>query len=345
MAADRPTFAVTFEPGAKYLRIHKGTHGRDEERLPGAGRHDGRPARRLEREVGTVRHRPRRRFRGRRAGGVLRRGEDARRRGSRGDPGSEVGFLPFKVEPSGHYFRIDKGRERPRRRDAQAGRQGPALSTGTGGSPPSTRSSPSGRPRASATSRSSSRGSSPRTSRTGDITGYLDQIIQGSGVRQPDAGQHRHGARRAAVPLPGDLEGLRAAAARPDRLRHSGRQHPAAAVDLQQRVALHDRPRVARVRVQHGRQQRAGHHLLRRARRRLSAADLPRHRRHDRLLGAAVEPQEPAAGRGRANRHLPDLHRRAAGSGSRRRAPRRSASSAAPTVRRRSSPPAGWRPR
>jgi hypothetical protein len=75
----------------------------------------------------------------------------------------------------------------------------------------------------------------------------------------------------------------------------------------------------------------------------VSAADLPRHRGHDRLLGHALEPAPDPAGCGGAGGHLLDLRSVRWRSASRRKRPPRSASSAAPTGRPPSSSPVSWR--
>ena len=180
LAADRPTFGVTFEPGVTYLRLHKGTTDGVQNDYGGPGATRGVLRDALEHEIGTfvtvyaddfetvVRIE------------AFAEGASLASVDHVAIPALRVGFLPFKVEPSSTYFRIDKGRDHLAagvlKRAAkgqlydQAGHLagiytvvavGPTESLGY--------------------VTQFEQGLFAKDVRTGDITGYLDQVIQGSG--------------------------------------------------------------------------------------------------------------------------------------------------------------------
>ena len=128
MAADRPTFTATFEPGVTYLRIHKGTTDGLKNDYRGRDATKGVVRDVQEREVGTFETVYADDFEA-----VVRIASFAEGK-SLADvdhvamPGLKIGFLPFKLEPSGNYFRIDKGRNDLDPRRPQARCEGPALS-------------------------------------------------------------------------------------------------------------------------------------------------------------------------------------------------------------------------
>lgn len=179
-AAGRPTFGVTFEPGATYLRIHSGTTDGLVNDYLGPAATTGVVRDAFARDVGTVATVHADDFE------AIVRVEFA--------PGKAIAdvdhvaipalgkaFLPFTIEPAGTYFRIDKGRDdldaQVLKRAAKgrlfdgAGRVAAIYTVVTVG------------PRESLGYVTQfEQGFFAKDILTGDITGYLDQVVQGSGI-------------------------------------------------------------------------------------------------------------------------------------------------------------------
>ena len=180
-AAGRPTFGVTFEPGATYLRIHKGTQDDVKNDYMGPGATKGVLRDALEREVGTF---------------VTVHADDFEtivRVASYAEgkaladvdhvaiPALKIGFLPFKVEPAGTYFRIDKGHDHVDPHTLKRAAKGNLYDAGG---------QLAGIYTVITVGKSESlgyvtqfeQGSFAKDVKTGDITGFLDQVVQGSGI-------------------------------------------------------------------------------------------------------------------------------------------------------------------
>lgn len=180
-AADRPTFGATFEPGATYLRIHKGTQDGIKNDYMGPGATTGVLRDALEREVGTFATVHADDFET-----IVRVASYADGR-SLADvdhvaiPALKIGFLPFKVEPAGTYFRIDKGLDHvdPHRlKRAAKGNLFDARSRLAGIYTVIT----VGKAESLGWVTQFEQGFFAKDVKTGDITGFLDQIVQGSGI-------------------------------------------------------------------------------------------------------------------------------------------------------------------
>lgn len=186
-ADDRPRFGVRFDPEAVYLRVHKGTDDgfRNDYLGPGATRGVVRDVQ--EREVGTVVTVHADDFES-----VLRVEAFAAGKGLAdidhvAVPELKLGFLPFQVEPAGTYFRIDKGRAHldphvlkraaKGRLHDEAGRVVAIYTVVTVGESESL-----------GYVTQFAAGAFAHDVRTGDITGYLDQVVQGSGLANLSAG-------------------------------------------------------------------------------------------------------------------------------------------------------------
>jgi len=179
-AADRPGFGVTFEPAVSYLRIHKGTtDGLQNDYLgPGATRGVLRDA--FERDIGTFVTVHADDFEA-----VIRidRLEELKALADVdhvGIPSLGLTFLPFTVEPASTYFRIDKGRAdlppatlkraaKGRLYD-EAGNVAAIYTVVTVGERESL-----------GYVTQFERGFFAKDVVSGDVTGYLDQVVQGSG--------------------------------------------------------------------------------------------------------------------------------------------------------------------
>lgn len=180
-AAGRPTFGVEFEPGATYLRIHKGTtDGVKNDYLgPDATRGVLRDA--LERPVGTFATVHADDFET-----IVRVGEYAAGR-SLADvdhvaiPDLSIGFLPYKLEPAGTYFRIDKGREHFDAHTLKRAAKG-NLYDASGRLAAIYTVITVGRTESLGYVTQFEQGFFAKDVKSGDITGYLDQVIQGSGI-------------------------------------------------------------------------------------------------------------------------------------------------------------------
>ncbi len=180
-AAGRQTFGVTFEPGATYLRIHKGTQDDLKNDYMGPGATTGVLRDALEREVGTF---------------VTVHADDFEtivRVASYAEgkaladvdhvaiPALKIGFLPFKVEPAGTYFRIDKGHDHVDPHTLKRAAKGNLYDAGG---------QLAGIYTVITVGKSESlgyvtqfeQGFFAKDVKTGDITGFLDQVVQGSGI-------------------------------------------------------------------------------------------------------------------------------------------------------------------
>jgi oxaloacetate decarboxylase beta subunit len=180
-AAGRPTFGVEFEPGATYLRIHKGTTDGVKNDYLGPDATHGLLRDAFERTVGTF---------------VTTHSDDfetvVRVEGFTGGksladvdhvaiPELKIGFLPFKVEPAGLYFRIDKGSEEigpGKLKRAAKGR----LFDASGGLVAIYTVVIVGKTESLGYVTQFEQGRFAKDAKTGDITGYLDQVVQGSGL-------------------------------------------------------------------------------------------------------------------------------------------------------------------
>ena len=178
--APRPTFGVTFDATAEYLRIHKGTQDGLVNDYLGEKATTGLLRDALEREVGTF---------------ATVHADDfetiVKVTGYAGGksladvdhvavPALKIGFLPYKLEPNGLYFRIDRGTDhldphtlkraaKGRLFDA-SGRVAAIYTVVTVGAAESL-----------GYVTQFEQGFFAKDVVTGDITGYLDQVVQGSG--------------------------------------------------------------------------------------------------------------------------------------------------------------------
>jgi oxaloacetate decarboxylase beta subunit len=180
-AADRPSFGVTFDATAEYLRIHKGTRDGLENDYMGPQATAGVLRDALGRDAGTVVTVHADDFET-----IVRVASYAQGK-SIGDadhvafPSIGIGFLPFKQEAPGAYFRIDKGRDhldaRTLKRAAkgylydQSGKVAAIYTVVT-----------VGRSESLGYVTQFEQGFFAKDIRSGNITGYLDQVIQGSGI-------------------------------------------------------------------------------------------------------------------------------------------------------------------
>ncbi len=180
-AAPRPTFGVTFDPSAEYLRIHKGTQDGMKNDYLGPSATTGVLHDRLEREIGTF---------------VAVHADDfetvVRVTGyiegrSLADvdhvslPSLGIRYLPFRAEPSGSYFRIDKGGQHLDShvlKRAAKGRLFNADGVVAGIYTVVT----VGANESLGFVTQFEQGFFAKDIRTGDITGYLDQVVQSSGI-------------------------------------------------------------------------------------------------------------------------------------------------------------------
>ena len=179
-AASRPTFGVAFDATAEYLRIHKGTQDGLVNDYLGEKATTGLLRDALEREVGTF---------------ATVHADDfetiVKVTGYAGGksladvdhvavPALKIGFLPYKLEPNGLYFRIDRGTDhldphtlkraaKGRLFDA-SGRVAAIYTVVTVGAAESL-----------GYVTQFEQGFFAKDVVTGDITGYLDQVVQGSG--------------------------------------------------------------------------------------------------------------------------------------------------------------------
>lgn len=180
-AAGRPTFGVAFEPGATYLRIHKGTQDDVKNDYMGPGATPGVLRDALEREVGTF---------------VTVHADDFEtivRVASYAEgksladvdhvaiPALKIGFLPFKVEPAGTYFRIDKGHDHVDPHTLKRAAKGNLYDAG-GRLAGIYTVITVGKADSLGYVTQFEQGRFAKDVKTGDITGYLAQIVQGSGI-------------------------------------------------------------------------------------------------------------------------------------------------------------------
>ncbi len=183
-ADDRPRFGVTFEPGAVYLRIHKGTRDglRNDYRGPAATRGLVRDAQ--EREIGTFVTVHADDFEA-----VVRAdfapGQGLAAADHVAVPELQLAFVPFQVEPAGAYFRIDKGRsELPVLKRAAKGQlwdaQGRVVAIYTVVTVAEHESLGFVTQFAA--------GAFAHDVKGGHVAGYLDQVVQGSGLANLTAG-------------------------------------------------------------------------------------------------------------------------------------------------------------
>jgi len=180
-AASRPTFGVTFEPGATYLRIHKGTQDDVKNDYMGPGATPGVLRDALEREVGTFVTVHADDFET-----IVRVASFAEGR-SLADvdhvaiPALNIAFLPFKVEPGGTYFRIDKGHDQVDPHKLKKAAKGNLYDAG-GRLAGIYTVITVGKTESLGYVTQFEQGFFAKDVKTGDITGYLDQIVQGSGI-------------------------------------------------------------------------------------------------------------------------------------------------------------------
>ncbi len=180
-AAERPSFGVTFEPRTTYLRIHKGTQDDLKNDYMGPGATTGVLGDALERQVGSF---------------VTVHADDfetivqvtsyaAGRSLSDVDhlaiPDLKIGFLPFKVEPAGTYFRIDKGHDNVATHKLKRAAKG-RLYDGEGRLAAIYSVVTVGKTESLGTVTQFEQGFFAKDVTKGDITGYFDQVVQGSGI-------------------------------------------------------------------------------------------------------------------------------------------------------------------
>jgi oxaloacetate decarboxylase beta subunit len=179
-AAPRPTFGVAFDATAKYLRIHKGTQDGLKNDYMGPGATTGLLRDALEKEVGTFVTVHADDFEA-----VVRVASFAEGR-SVSDvdhiaiPELKIGFLPYKVEPPGSYFRIDKGRVHLDAHVLKRAAKG-RLFDGSGRVAAIYTVVAVGEAESVGYVTQFEQGFFAKDVKTGDITGYLDQVVQGSG--------------------------------------------------------------------------------------------------------------------------------------------------------------------
>lgn len=180
-AAGRPTFGVEFEPGATYLRIHKGaSDGVKNDYLgPGATKGILRDAR--ERPVGTFATVHADDFESVVKIDAFADGKTLSDVDHVAIPDLKIGFLPFKVEPAGLYFRIDKGRDDLDPATLKRAAKGRLLDA-SGGLVAIYTVVTVGKTESLGYVTQFEQGRFAKDAKTGDITGYLDQVIQGSGI-------------------------------------------------------------------------------------------------------------------------------------------------------------------
>ncbi len=186
-AADRPTFEVTFDATAEYIRIHKGTRDalKNDYMGPGATVAVLRDAREQETGQAVTVHADD--FETILRVTAFHQGRSISDVDHVAIPSLGLSFLPFKRENSGSYFRINKGRDDldkdTLKRAAKGnlydekGRLGGIYTVVTVGQKESL-----------GFVTQFEQGFFAKDIRSGDITGYLDQVIQGSGIMNLTAG-------------------------------------------------------------------------------------------------------------------------------------------------------------
>lgn len=179
--AGQPSFGVRFEPGAVYLRIHKGTQDGLVNDYLGPEATTGVLADSFGRELGTFVTVHADDFEAVVLVTALAAGRSLADVDHVAVPAIGLTFLPYQVEPADTYFRIDKGTD-----DTGIGR----LKRATKGNLYDAKGRLAGIYTVVTTSARESLGYVTQYEagffaedvRGGDITGYLDQVVQGSGI-------------------------------------------------------------------------------------------------------------------------------------------------------------------
>jgi oxaloacetate decarboxylase beta subunit len=180
-AAELPTFGATFDARTDYLRIHKGTSDQIQNDYLGPRAATGVLLDKADRPVGTFVTVHADDFESIVEVTSYAQGKSLADVDHLAIPDLRLGFLSFRAEDSGSYFRMDKGRRdldartlkrgsKGRLYDSQ-GRVGAVYSVVTVGETESL-----GRVT------QFEQGYFSRDLRTGDVTGYLDQVLQSSGI-------------------------------------------------------------------------------------------------------------------------------------------------------------------
>jgi len=180
-AASRPSFGAAFDSTADYLRIHKGTRDGLKNDYMGPGATTGVLRDAFEREVGTFVTVHADDFETVVRVSSYAEGKSLASVDHVAVPSLGLEFLPYKVEPSGTYFRIDKGRDdlpagtlkraTKGRLFDEAGRVAAIYTVVTVGKAESL-----------GYVTQFEQGFFAKDVKTGDVTGYLDQVVQGSGL-------------------------------------------------------------------------------------------------------------------------------------------------------------------
>jgi carboxybiotin decarboxylase len=180
-AAGRPTFGVSFDPAAEYLRIRRGTRDGLVNDYLGPSATRGVLLDRLDRDVGRFVTVHADDFETVVRVSSLEEGRTLADADHAAIPSLGLSFLTFSREDSGAYFRIDKGRTQIDTHTLKRAAKGRLYDPGgqvagiftvvTVGATESL-----------GYVTQFERGYFGRDVRTGDITGYLDQIVQGSGI-------------------------------------------------------------------------------------------------------------------------------------------------------------------
>jgi oxaloacetate decarboxylase beta subunit len=180
-AAGRPTFGVTFDATAQYLRIHKGTQDGLKNDYKGPGATTGLLHDLLDREVGTFATVHADDFETVIVVTAFAEGKSLADVDHVSIPALKVAYLPFKAEASSTYFRIDKGHDQIAANTLKRAAKG-RLFTEQGAVGAIYTVVTVGKSESLGYVTQFEQGFFAKDIRSGDITGYVDQIIQSSGV-------------------------------------------------------------------------------------------------------------------------------------------------------------------
>ncbi len=180
-AAGRPTFGVTFDATAQYLRIHKGTQDGLKNDYKGPGPTTGLLHDVRDREIGTFVTAHADDFEAVIVITAFAEGKSLSDVDHVSIPALKITYLPFKEETSSSYFRIDKGHDHLAANVLKRAAKGRLFTEqGTVGAIYTVVTV--GKSESLGFVTQFEQGFFAKDLRSGDITGYVDQIIQSSGI-------------------------------------------------------------------------------------------------------------------------------------------------------------------
>ncbi|MCG3195430.1 MAG: hypothetical protein DIJKHBIC_04713 [Thermoanaerobaculia bacterium] len=181
LAAPRPTFSAFFDLSASYIRIHKGTTDGLKNDYMGPGATKGLLFDSQGGECGTLVTVHADDFETILRVERLAPGRSLSEASHASIPGAGIDFIPFTLEPAGTYFRIDKGREHYDSATLKRAAKG-NLFDGRGRLAAIYTVVTVGARESLGAVTQFEQGFFARDVKTGDITTYLDQVVQGSGI-------------------------------------------------------------------------------------------------------------------------------------------------------------------